>query len=84
MNVTAQKFQSQYDLVRKPSAQINHQTTLPQSRIRSTAPSGREPGFGAYHSMYRSETVRLRAIFIAPTKLKRFYISRFIEVEKLL
>ena len=27
-----------------------HRTTLPQSRIRSTAPSGREPGMGLYHS----------------------------------
>ena len=45
-----------------------HRRTLPQSRIRSTAPSGREPGMGAYHSTCRSETGRLRAIFIAPTK----------------
>ena len=27
-----------------------HRSTLPQSRIRSTAPSEREPGMGAYHS----------------------------------
>ena len=27
-----------------------HRTTLPQSRIRSTAPSEREPGCGLYHS----------------------------------
>ena len=27
-----------------------HRGTLPQSRIRSTAPSEREPGWGAYHS----------------------------------
>ena len=46
MNVTAQKFQSLYALVSKPSAWSNHRTTLPQSRIRSTAPSEREPGMG--------------------------------------
>ena len=53
-----------------------HRTTLPQSRIRSTAPSEREPGTvagGGYHSMCRSETGRFRAIFIAPTKLRIFY-----------
>ena len=33
---------------------------------------------GAYHSAYRPETATLRAIFIAPTKLKSFYISPFI------
>ena len=27
-----------------------HRSTLPQSRIRSTAPSGREPGLGLHHS----------------------------------
>ena len=45
-----------------------HRSTLPQSRIRSTAPSEREPGMGAYHSTYRPKTATLRAIFIAPTK----------------
>ena len=46
-----------------------HRGTLPQSRIRSTAPSGREPGtMGLYHSTCRSETGRFRAIFIAPTE----------------
>ena len=45
-----------------------HRGTLPQSRVRSTAPSGREPGMGAYHSTSRPETATLRAIFIAPTK----------------
>ena len=47
MNVTAQKFQSLYALVRKPSAWSNHRTTLPQSRpLGVTAPSEREPGMG--------------------------------------
>ena len=45
-----------------------HRSTLPQSRFRSTAPSGREPGMGAYHSTHRPETATFRAIFIAPTK----------------
>ena len=45
MNVTAQKFQSLYALVRKPSARRNHRTTLPQSRpLGVPAPSEREPG----------------------------------------
>ena len=60
-----------------------HRSTLPQSRSRSTAPSEREPGMGAHHSMYRSETATLRAIFIAPTQLKRFWIIPFIEVHSL-
>ena len=49
-----------------------HRGTLPQSRIRSTAPSEREPGMGLCHSTCRLETGRVRAIFIAPTKLKSF------------
>ena len=32
---------------------------------------------GAYHSSDRPETGTLRAIFIAPTKLKNFYISPY-------
>ena len=52
-----------------------HRGTLPQSRFRSTAPSGREPGMGLCHSTCRPETVGVRAIFIAPTKLREFYIS---------
>ena len=36
-------------------------------------------GNGPYHSTCRPETARLRAIFIAPTQLKSFYISPFIE-----
>ena len=44
MSVTAREFQSLYVPMCKPLAQSNHRTTLPQSRIRSTAPSEREPG----------------------------------------
>ena len=55
-----------------------HRSTLPQSRIRSTAPSEREPGRGGCHSTCRPETVRLRAIFIAPTKLKNRFLLPFI------
>ena len=45
MNVTAQKFQSQYAPVCKPLAWSNHRTTLPQSRpVGVPAPSEREPG----------------------------------------
>ena len=32
---------------------------------------------GAYHSSDRSKAATLRAIFIAPTKLKNFYISPY-------
>ena len=53
----------------KPVPFTIHRGTLPQSRpVGVTAPSGREPGLGAYHSTCRPEGGRLRAIFIAPTK----------------
>ena len=57
-----------------------HRRTLPQSRIRSTAPSGREPGTGTGAGTIQPgtrETGRVRAIFIAPTKLRMGYISPF-------
>ena len=51
MNVKAQKFQSLYALVGKPLAQINHRTTLPQSRPCGRASSLREgAGNGPHHS----------------------------------
>ena len=64
--------------VRKPSARWNHRTTLPQSRIRSTAPSEREPGRGcAIHPTARKAEGFGR--FSSPLrKLKSFYISPFI------
>ena len=72
MNVNGQKFQSLYALMCKSLAWRNHRTTLPQSRpLGVTAPSGREPGMGAYHLSDRPETVGLRAIFIAPTKTQK-------------
>ena len=37
MNVTAQKFQSLYALVRKSLAQSNHRPTLPQSALRAAS-----------------------------------------------
>ena len=49
-----------------------HRSTLPQSRIRSTAPSEREPGWGAYHSMCRPETVRLAGDFHRPYETQKF------------
>ena len=52
-------------------------TTLPQSAS-LTAPSEREPGWGAYHSTCRPKAARFRAIFIAPTELRRYYIVPFI------
>ena len=55
-------------LALKLSSGYVHRGTLPQSRIRSTAPSERAPGMGAHHPTCRSEAATLRAIFIAPTK----------------
>ena len=50
MNVNAQKFQSQYELVCKPSARSNHRTTLPQSALAGCQlPQGGSRG-GLYHS----------------------------------
>ena len=53
-----------------------HRGTLPQSAS-LTAPSEREPGMGAHHSTCRPEAGTWRAIFIAPTKLRMFYIPPF-------
>ena len=78
MNVTAQKFQSQYELVCKPSAWRNHRTTLPQSALAGCRLPQRGSRGGLYHSTYRPETATLRAIFIAPTKLRGFWLSPFI------
>ena len=50
----------------------------PSASLRSAAPSEREPGtVGLHHSPCRPETATLRAIFIAPTKLKSVYIPPF-------
>ena len=40
-------------------------------------------GRGAYHSTYRPKTATLRAIFIAPTKLRGFWLLPFIWVHSL-
>ena len=60
-----------------------HRGTLPQSRIRSTAPSEREPGMGAHHSTCCPEAGTFRAIFIAPTELRMGYVPPFIGVHSL-
>ena len=68
------KLQSLRAPASKPLARRNHRTTLPQSRFRSTAPSEREPGTVAGVRAIQPgtrKTVRLRAIFIAPTVLRR-------------
>ena len=52
-----------------------HRSTLPQSRIRSTAPSEREPGTVVGAGTIQPGTCQnpgLRAIFIAPTKTQRW------------
>ena len=54
-----------------------HRSTLPQSAT-LTAPSEREPGGVRTIQSGACETGGVRAIFIAPTKLREFYISPFI------
>ena len=61
---------------RRPGATIGRHS-LSHALAGVPAPSEREPGMGAYHSSDHSETATLRAIFIAPTKLKNFYISPY-------
>ena len=57
---------------------FNERHSLSHALVGVTAPSEREPGWGAYHSSSRPKTATLRAIFIAPTKLKRFWFLPFI------
>ena len=83
MVAPCQRFTHQRILAPKLLTAYVHRSTLPQSRIRSTAPSEREPGMGACHSSSRPETGRLRAIFIAPTKLRDGDIVPFTEVHSL-
>ena len=80
MNVTAQKFQSQYELVRKPSARSNHRTTLPQSRpLGVTAPSEREPG-GVRTIQRAAPKPQLFGRFSSPLRrLGRFWFLPFNE-----
>ena len=71
MNVNGEKFQSLYALVCKSLAWRNHRTTLPQSALRAASSLREGAGMGLCHSSCRSETGRLRAIFIAPTKTQK-------------
>ena len=70
MNVNAQKFQSKKSrqLNRWPIATIERHSLSQPYRAASSLIEG--AGNGPYHSMYRPKTVSVRAIFIAPTKLK--------------
>ena len=70
MNVTAQKFQSQYALAvnHRPGGTIGRHS-LSFAALSSSLREG--AGWGAYHSMCRSENGRFRAIFIAPTKTQK-------------
>ena len=69
MNVTAQKFQSQYALVCKSL----HGATIGRHSLSHALWACQLPQRGSreglHHSSYRPETGTLRAIFIAPTKL---------------
>ena len=49
MNVTAQKFQSQYESVSKPLVWSNHRTTLPQSALRAASSLREGAGMGLHH-----------------------------------
>ena len=68
MNVSTQKFQSLYALVGNHwhGGTIGGHSLSQPLRAASSLREG--AGMGAYHSMCRSETARLRAIFIAPTE----------------
>ena len=78
MNVTAQKFQSLYALVRKPSARSNHRTTLPQSRpLGVPAPSEREPGMGCAIQPTAQKPQRCGRFSSPLRNSKVFYISPF-------
>ena len=49
-----------------------HRSTLPQSRIRSTAPSGREPGVGLHHSTGYSLKSGVTGDFHRPYETQKF------------
>ena len=68
MVAPCQWFTHQLVLTLKFLTAYVHRSTLPQSRIRSTAPSEREPGMAGAIQPGTCETVGVRAIFIAPTK----------------
>ena len=57
-----------------------HRGTLPQSRVRSTAPSEREPGLGCAIQRAARKPEGWRAIFIAPTGLRGGFFLPFSEV----
>ena len=72
-------------VIRKPFLALNflsgyvHRGTLPQSRIRSTAPSGREPGMGLAPFSRVLAKIRECGRFSSPLrKLKSFYTPPFI------
>ena len=79
MNVTAQKFQSLYTPVCKSLARWNHRTTLPQSALSGCQLPQRGSRGRLHHSPNRPKTATLRAIFIAPTKLKNRFPLPFNE-----
>ena len=65
---SCQRFAQRFILTLKFLSGYVHRSTLPQSRIRSTAPSEREPGMGGTIHPGVRKPGGWRAIFIAPTK----------------
>ena len=61
-----------------------HRGTLPQLRCAQQLPQRGSRGWAVPFIGVLAKIRGWRAIFIAPTKLKSFYISRFIEVKKML
>ena len=53
-----------------------HRGTLPQSRIRSTAPSGREPGVGLHHSTGYSLKSQVTGDFHRPYETLKLFTFR--------
>ena len=87
MNVTAQKFQSLYALVSKPSARRNHRTTLPQSALAGcqlpqrgsrewavpfTRPPGNRKGSGDFHRPYETLMILVFTIHRSTLPQSRF------------
>ena len=65
-------FTNQRILALKLLSAYVHRSTLPQSRIRSTAPSEREPGWGAYRSTGYSLKSRVAGDFHRPYETQKF------------
>ena len=78
MVALGQRFTHSFLLALKFLSVYEQRSTLPQSRIRSTAPSEREPGIGAHHSSGCSLKSQVGGRFSSPlrnSKTVSFYHS---------